>query len=267
MVIDVCSFNGEYDLLEIRLNILDSVVDQFVIVEAWTTFSGNKKPLFYKLQEERYAKWHHKIKYHVIDENYTTEEIEVAESSPNVPKNMPWWRREFLQKESIKKALVHLKPDDIVFVSDCDEIWNPAILSTVEHYDSTEVYKLRQLAYAYYLNNRSDEAWTGTFVTTYQMFTYGCLNHFRTRFPKPIIEKGGWHFTNMGGEEEIRRKLESYGHQEYNNEGIKSGLAERIQQNKDFIGRPFKFWIDEVDLPEYIRYNKDKYKHLFKLHE
>lgn len=261
MIYDVISFNGEYDLLEIRLNVLQDVVDQFIICEAWTTFSGNKKPLYYRLQEERYAKWN--IKYHVIDEDYTKEEIELAESSSNVPKDQPWWKREFLQKESIKKALTHLKDDDIVFVGDCDEIWNPAILSRVLDFDPTEVYKLKQLVYSYYLNNRSDEPWAGTFVTTYQMFHYGCLNHFRTKFQKVQLPDGGWHFTNMGGVEEIKRKLESYGHQEYNNEGIKSSLDARIKKNQDFIGRPFKFWKEEKDLPKYLLDNKEKYAHLF----
>lgn len=261
-VIDCVSFNGEYDLLEIRLNVLEDAVDQFVICEAWTTFSGKKKPLYYKLQEERYAKWN--IKYHVIDENYTDEEIALAESSPSVPKDQPWWKREFLQKESIKKALTHLKNDDIVFVGDCDEIWNPKILSTVEHLDNTEVYKLKQLVYSYYLNNRSDEPWAGTFVTSYQMFKYGCLNHFRTKFPKTPLENGGWHFTNMGGVDEIKRKLESYGHQEYNTEAIKNDLDDKISKNQDFIGRPLKFWVDESELPRYLLENKVKYKHLFK---
>lgn len=264
MIYDVISFNGEYDLLEIRLNILNDYVDEFIILEAPTTFSGKDKPLYFDLERKRYEKWWDKIRYHVIDENYTKEEIELAESSPSVPKDQPWWKREFLQKESIKKALVHLKNDDTVFVGDCDEIWNPNILGVVEQSDPTEVYKLKQLVYSYYVNNRSDESWAGTFVTSYQMFKYGCINHFRTNSPKIILENGGWHFTNMGGVNEIKRKLESYGHQEYNNEAIKSCLDERIKNNQDYIGRSFKFWVEEVDLPKYLLDNKDKYIHLFK---
>lgn len=259
-IIDCISFNGENDLFEIRYNILKDFVDEFVVVEARTTFSGNPKELYFPKIQDKYQK----IKYHIIDENYTEEEIALAESSPNVPKDQHWWKREFLQKESIKKALTHLKYDDIVFVSDCDEIWNPEILPRVLDFEPTEVYKLKQLVYSYYLNNRSDEPWANAFVTTYQMFAYGCLNHFRTRFPKTQLPNAGWHFTNMGNLSEVIRKLESYGHQEYNTDEVKNNLAKRIIDNQDFIGRPFKFWLDEKDLPKYIIDNKDKYHHLWK---
>ena len=67
MICDVFTFNGEYDLLEIRLNILDKYVDQFVIVEAPTTFSGKSKPLYYEQGKDRYKQWHDKIKYFVIN--------------------------------------------------------------------------------------------------------------------------------------------------------------------------------------------------------
>lgn len=260
MIVDVCTYNGEAALFDIRYNVLKDFVDEFVVVEARTTFSGKPKELYFPLIQDKYQK----VKYHIIDENYSREEIALAESSPNVPKDQHWWKREFLQKESIKKAVAHLHPDDIVFVSDVDEIWNPEILPRVANFEPTEVYKLKQLVYAYYLNNRSDEPWANAFVTTYQMFQYGCLNHFRTGFPKIQLPNAGWHFTNMGNLSEVIRKLESYGHQEYNTEEIKNNLGKRIINNEDFIGRPFKLWIDEIDLPKYLLDNKAKYIHLFK---
>jgi flavodoxin len=66
----------------------------------------------------------------------------------------------------------------------------------------------------------------------------------------------------MGGADQIRKKLESYGHQEFNTTDIKSQIEDKIKNNKDFIGRGFRFWKDETKLPEYIINNKDTYKTL-----
>ena len=128
-IIDCISFNGEYAIWDLRYNILKDHVDEFIVVEAPTTFSGMPKELYFENIKDAYAK----VKYFVIDENYTKEEIEQAYRSPNTA-GPEHWKREFLQKESIKKALTHLKDEDIVFVGDCDEIWKPrASIVTGKH--------------------------------------------------------------------------------------------------------------------------------------
>lgn len=74
----------------------------------------------------------------------------------------------------------------------------------------------------------------------------------------------GWHFTNMGGAEFVKRKLASYSHQEFNFPQITDTLADKIRDNKDFIGRDFVFETDEVGLPAYVLENKTQYAHLWK---
>ena len=265
-IYDVFTYNGEADILEIRLNILHDSVDQFVIVEAPTTFSGLKKPLYFDEQKERFAPFLDKIKYFVIDDYPNDEEIlRLADESSNVPKNGPeHWRREFYQKESIKKALTHLQDNDICFIGDVDEIWNPEILID---YTKDDIFKLRQKVYTYYLNNRSNEPWAGTLVTKYKNIKNNCLNHLRTKGKTKYIyiENGGWHFTSIGGIDEVRRKLnDSYTKDSYNTNEVQEKLEERFGK-KDYVGRnKFKFWIDEKDLPKYILDNKEKYKKLLK---
>ena len=61
MVIDAISFFSELDLLELRLNELDSVVDRFVIVEATRTHKGDLKPMYYAENKPRFAQWEDKI--------------------------------------------------------------------------------------------------------------------------------------------------------------------------------------------------------------
>jgi hypothetical protein len=139
-----------------------------------------------------------------------------------------------------------------------DEIWNP---QAIIDFTGEEIFKLQQLVYVYYINNRSNEPWTGTLVTKYKNIKNSCLNHLRTA-SKPkytYIPNGGWHFTNQGGEEFIRNKINaSYSSDDLNNDEVQAKLQERIRKNKDYIGRKFKYWIDEKDLPLFILNYRDK---------
>lgn len=246
-VYDTFCFFNELDILEIRLNILDPYVDYFVLVESRETFSGKEKPLYYEENKERFKKWNHKIIHSVVP-SFTTENA---------------FERAHFQKESIMNNLTHLDDDDIVYFGDVDEIWKPQEVDE-------KVYKLKQLNYTYYLNNRSSENWIGTIVGRYRAIKQGSLNDFRAH-PVHFKEDGGWHFTNMGGVEQIRKKLESYDHQEFNHDYIKEDIEYKIENGLDYVGRkydwqgkPFTFFIDESQLPRYITDNKSKYADLFK---
>lgn len=282
-VYDVFTFFNELELLELRLEILDSVVDKFVLIECVETFSGNPKPLYYEENKHLFEKYHHKIIHHitydppksfddlrsrVIDLNSDDlmKQISIqALTSNNVPIGELHWLKEFYQKENIRRALLGLEDDDLCFITDLDEIWNPELdYSFIENH---KIYKLKQLAYSLYLNNRSSEPWAGTLLTKYKNIKNSCLNHLRTpsKTPYEYIENGGWHFTFMGGADQIKLKIESYGHQEYNNEEIKQNVENNLKQNRDVLGRSnFNFWIDESDLPKRLINNKQKYKKFFK---
>ena len=47
------------------------MVDIFIVVEAKTTFTGFKKPLYFSEHEQYFKKFWHKIQYHIIDEDYS----------------------------------------------------------------------------------------------------------------------------------------------------------------------------------------------------
>lgn len=258
MVYDLFSFSGEYDLLEIRFNILSPFVDVFIIVEGSKTFSGNAKPLYWETRDiERFKQWEHKILYCPI---YIEDDEEInGQINDRIDYvNQPAFIKAFYQKEMLRKELSTLEPqdDDLIYYGDVDEIWLPQQIDD-------KVYKLRQLAYSYYLNNRSEEDWRGTIVTKWKNLKNGCLNDMRAK-PEHILENGGWHFTNLGGLEAITKKIESYDHTEVNIPWVKDGLQARINANVDFLGRGYKMWIDESQLPQYILENKAKYSHLFK---
>ena len=57
MIYDCFTFFNELDLLEIRLNELDLVVDKFVLVEANFTHQGKEKRLLFEENKNRFFKW------------------------------------------------------------------------------------------------------------------------------------------------------------------------------------------------------------------
>src|ERR1035437_2668103 len=122
MVVDCTLFNGESELLNIRYNILKDYVDEFIVVEFKKTFSGKDKEITFF--PYLYRNVYPKVKYFLINEEAYIKYKDLAESSPNT-KGAEHWKREFMQKECIKDCLLDLKDDDIVFIGDCDEIWNP----------------------------------------------------------------------------------------------------------------------------------------------
>lgn len=259
-VYDCFMFGGEYDLLEIRFNILDKFVDHFVICEGAETFSGMIKPLYWAERDlDRFGKWEHKVIYIVVHGYSDPDILDLLNDRTYV--DTPSFMRAFYQKESIKSGLVDARDEDIIIYGDADEIINPEIISQVD--DKT--HKLRQIAYSYYLNNRSPEDWRGTIITKYKNVKNACLNDLRANpVEDDILEDGGWHFTNIGGLSAVLHKIESYDHQEVNIPWVRNGMADRMLANQDFLGRGFQFWEDESQLPKYLLDNKSKYLHLFK---
>lgn len=257
MIIDVVTYNGEKELFDLRYHILKNYVDKFIVVEFDKTFSGKDKNATFLDIEKEYPK----VEYLFVKEYIYNKYHDLAISSPNTEygKGAEHWIREFCQKESIKDCLVGLQDDDLVFIGDCDEIWNPKVLEWKNDYG---VGKLKLLVYTYFLDNRSDENFAGTIFGQYKFIKDEVLNHLRTQ-SRPSIAPYGWHFTSMGGLEEVRRKLESsYTADSYYTPEVKDKLEERFGKS-DYMGRGFKFWIDETDWPEYLKLNKEKYGQMF----
>lgn len=282
-VLDVFNFYNELETLDIRLNVLNEHVDFFVLVESTLTHSGLPKELYFKKNKHLFKNFEHKIIHFIINDPLKSFEdakerlvakdivemeraiLKMTLSSDNIPQGGTSYLRDFFEKECarIPLAKLGLSDDDICFVSDLDEIWNPE--SPID-YRKNDIFKFRQLAYSYYLNNRSTESWVGTIATKYKNIKNSCLNHLRTqrKMRYTFVKNGGWHFTFQGGEERVKTKIESTCHQEVNNEAIKAKIKDNFSNNSDVIGRNFKFWVEEKDLPHYLLNNKEKYIKLFK---
>ena len=252
MVIDVVSYNGEKELFELRYNILKDFVDEFRVIEFDQTFSGKpKSPLF--------AQSWPKIKSYFITKDIWSKYEELAKSSPNTEygQGAKHWITEFCQKESIKDCLTDLSRYDMIFIGDCDEIWDSSAFKV----DLPAKLKLK--VYSYYLNNKSSEDFWGTLIVTPHQLKGACLNHLRSNPYIQTIDEYGWHFTSIGGPNKVKNKLtDSYTNDSYANDWVLNNLEQNILDNKDFMGRDFKYTISEEEWPQYLRNNKDKYKHL-----
>jgi len=121
-IIDVCAYNGERELFEIRYNILKDFVDEFRVFEFDKTFSGNPK-------KSTFNQHWHKVNHYFVTEDIWSKYKDLAISSPNTDygKGAKHWITEFCQKESIKDFLTDLKDKDIIYIGDCDEIPNADI--------------------------------------------------------------------------------------------------------------------------------------------
>jgi len=253
-VYDVFPFFNELDLLEVRMEILDPYVDYFVIGECNKTFQGNDKPFHYLENKERFKKFEHKIIHNKFIDDKGTE----------------WtnWDRDVNHKNVIAEALTGCNDDDIILISDLDEIPNLEGVPLDSFYKPDQLFHMMQKMYYYYidlLQDGSEKNWFGTKVCSYSYFKETCIDEIRNAKGEGTqIPNGGWHFTFLGGVDKVIEKIESWGHKEFNNPQIKSRVAENIANGKDIFFRSnsnlVQVQIDET-YPKYLRDNLKKYSH------
>ncbi len=283
MIYDCFTLFNEFDVLEIRLNVLNDVVDKFVIVEGDKTHSGLDKPLYFKQVQTRFEKFKDKIIYIAV------------EDFP--PYNNNSWEYENYQRNCIAIGLTKAKPDDIILVSDLDEIPRPEKI--LEYKDQAGIVTFEQDFFYYFLNckgipgkskkakRRRQGKFLGTRMMSYKDFLHGldnvdlpeteyyikkyCTGTTATKIRQydkgVIIKDGGWHFSYLGGVEAIIKKIKAFGHQEFNSEKFTDAnkIRKLIESGRDIFGRKqvmFEFVKIDDSYPKYIIENKEKYDYL-----
>ena len=109
---DCFLFLNEFELLDMRLKYLDSVVDYFIIVEGSHTFSA--QPKSFLLQDYKFPIDRKKIIYLPI----------AYKPEPN-----DFWLNEFCLRNSLSKGIRLANNEDIIMISDVDEIPNKELLT------------------------------------------------------------------------------------------------------------------------------------------
>lgn len=248
-------FFNELDLLEIRLNELNDVVDKFIICESTRTFSNKPKELILEANKDRFKKFWHKIEYVIADESV-------------LPYYDAAWTYENFQRDVMANNLKNCNPEDIIIISDLDEIPKTEIIKklSVEGFEGIKILEMNQ--YNFYLNyiNTKETVWKrGTRVFHYKDLGEKTLTNIRIGGGE-FINNAGWHFSFLGGIEKVKYKIDAFAHQEYNNEyytDVKR-LEKAIREGKDIFERGYEYDIVPVDksFPEYIVKNKDNYTDL-----
>jgi beta-1,4-mannosyl-glycoprotein beta-1,4-N-acetylglucosaminyltransferase len=155
MIYDCFTFYNELDLLEIRLNTLNDVADYFVLVEATKTFTNKDKQLVFDSNKERFNAFQNKIIHVVVDD------------LPEY-KNDPWQYEKF-QRNAIMRGLTKCNSDDLILISDVDEIPSPDAILQCKQKDT--VYLFRQSLYHFYFNMQYEKlsVWHGTMMAPFKM--------------------------------------------------------------------------------------------------
>lgn len=200
MIIDCFTFYNECEILTKRINYLSPVVDKFVVVESTLTHKGNPKELYF--DESQYDM--SKIVRVIVEDNPTDE-------NP--------WTRENHQRNCITRGVnkLNLSDDDIVMVSDLDEIPNRDIVSNIHGvFINHPVVSFHMFAFEYsfdYMQTR--EPWFGTVATNWKNFKQSeefpqFMRNNRWNFPKLI--KSGWHLSTFGDPKFIANKIHNFAH-------------------------------------------------------
>jgi len=237
---DCFVFHNEFDLLEIRLREMGEFVDRFVLVEANQTQRGTEKPYYFQENRERFSTWADKI----VDV-----QVEFPDELPPAlgvyqHRRKKDWERENYQRNCIARALETCTGDDLVLLSDVDEIVRAEILEKVL---AERLYKGRLLVFEQNLHKHHlnrvvpGKTWLlgsrmieKKYLTTPQQlrrtkarmtkkaYVPGFVTQPFLRIrnnslsgisrPVKIIADAGWHFSSMGGLEAFRTKLDSVVH-------------------------------------------------------
>jgi len=240
-------------VLDLRLNTLDQYVDYFIIVESTFTHKGDKRSL--KFNYKKFDKFKNKIIYLVCDKQPKGIEV-VNENDSEDEKSRKYILnaalRENGQRNFIQNGLNKAEDNDIILISDVDEIPN---LSEVNFNNISEkIIMFHQDMFYYKFDLKIPNLlWTGT---------KGCRKKYllspqwlrnvkdRKYFPFRIdilfsekkyssvkfISNGGWHFSNIKTAEEIEYKLKSYlHHREFDEQSLSVEEIQNIIENKKAI--------------------------------
>ena len=265
-LIDCFMYFDEDMLLEIRLNTLSNYVDKFVIVEANIDHAGNKRVP--KFDIKKFKKFENKIRYFLIKDLPTHNNYYKKHWGPS-------WRRENLQRNALKLGYEDCAPNDLIMISDLDEIPDPKAISQF-----TDKYKLgcfvqKNLCMKFNLLNITQPNWYGTrickkkylkspqWLREIKIKKRPFFKFYKPRFDKLILN-GGWHFSYIKRADEIRQKLISFAEQQLNIDKFNNveTIEKKIKNQSDLFDRNYEYKKIELDssFPRYLTDNITNYE-------
>lgn len=269
-IYDCFMFNNELDVLEIRLHELAPVVSRFVLVEAEETHSGQPKPLHFELNKERFRPFLDRITHVRLRRLPPTDDA---------------WQRENAQRQAILDGLPDLADDDVVMVSDVDEVPRAASVAHAAGLTDAWLVGLRLTYFCLRLNYLQLEGIDPNYV--WSVIARGAT--VRQRGPQwmrnaridlerrfragtlpghaVVLPHAGWHFSYMGDAAHVALKLRSFAHREFADASVleRRSVEDLLAGGHDLLDRVGYRWV-LVALndfhPAYVLANRQKFSHL-----
>ena len=290
-IYDCFMYFDEKIILDLRLNILNPFIDYFVIVESTFNHKGEKRKLEFDIK--KYKKFEKKIIYLIFDEEPSDiEKVLETDNEGEISSKhiLNAASRENGQRNFISKGLEHASENDIILISDVDEIPNLEKINWNTIKDQIVLFK--QDMFYYKLNLKlPDLIWSGSKACRkkylkspqwlrnvkdkkYSFFRIDTLFSEKKYINIKFIDNGGWHFSNIKTAAEIEYKLKSYlHHREFDLNPMSEREIDNMIKNKQAI---YDLKVDKKinkigsgnklieypmnKLPSYILENIDKYK-------
>ena len=289
-IFDCFMYFDEDMLLDLRLNILDKFIDNFVIVESIFNHKGEKRDL--KFDPNNFKNFKDRIIYIVYDQ--IPLEVEMIKSSDSESEKnrkliMNAVFRENGQRNYISNGIKNADSEDIILISDLDEIPNLENLN-FNNLDK-KIYLFQQDMLYYKFNLKlPNYIWTGTkgckkkFLKSpqwlrnikdrkYPFYRIDAFFSEKKFINCNLIKNGGWHFTNIKTAIEIKHKLQSYLHHiEFDKKPLSEEKINEMIENKIAIydlkadSKQNKFGGNKLvnysleNLPTFLKENINKYK-------
>ena len=290
-IFDCFMYFDEELVLDVRFHHLYKYVDYFVIVESEFNHKGEKRDLNFDIN--KFSKFKDKILY-LVKNNQPQEINEISEADSENDKNNKYIinaaYRENSQRNFIMEGLKKANDEDIILVSDVDEI--PKIDNIDFNNIKEKIFLFKQDMFYYKFNlSIPNFKWTGTKgckfknlknpqwlrnikdrkYPFYRFDTYFSENKY---ISIKIVDDGGWHFSYLKSANEIEHKLKSYlHHREFDLQSISIKQIEEIIKNKmaiydlkadktaNKVGTGVKLQnFDKQKLPRYIQSNEILFK-------
>ena len=235
-VYDCFTFKNELLLLDLRLHELSDAVDFFVLVEGTRSFTNRPKPLYFLENRDRFQQFSERI-IHIIVDDFP-------------PYRGDRWAYQFHQRNAIARGLKQAGPEDLILVSDVDEIPRPDAIRRFR----PPFTLIANTIYFFKFNFKSTRQvpFLSTHMTLGKYFTTAQVLRNKKLYPQWRIDKrpfwdpllrdnphvipnGGWHFSFLMGPEAIYDKIQDYSSKRYRNIPL-SQIQRAVERKEDMRG-------------------------------
>jgi len=290
-IYDCFMYYNEDVILDLRLNSLNKFVDFFVIVESRFNHKGEEKKLNFDIN--KFIKFKDKIKYLILDElpsNIDSIKINDSDGEKSQKYILNGYKRDHFQRNYITNGINEASSDDIILISDIDEIPELKNLNFKSIKNKLILFNQIMCYYKFNLYQKNYD-WVGTRACKKKNLL--SPQWLRDIKPKPypfwrldvlfstnkymdifFVKNGGWHFSYLNTPELINQKLHSYTHhREYELSSLKDVDIENRIKNRESIynlnldqkknqfsqGTKLEL-LDDEHLPKYILENYQKFE-------